>query len=38
MEFESWNKVFAQPEQATDEYKQPDLSFFSEREDDWSLV
>ncbi|HHF3140801.1 TPA: replication endonuclease [Vibrio alginolyticus] len=38
MEFESWDKVFAQPEQATDEYKQPDLSFFSEREDDWPLV
>ncbi|HCE3657054.1 TPA: replication endonuclease [Vibrio parahaemolyticus] len=38
MEFESWDKVFAQPEQATDEYKQPDLSFFSEREDDWPLA
>lgn len=38
MDFESWGKVFAQPEQATDEYQQPDLSFFSEREDDWSLV
>ncbi|EMK6986084.1 replication endonuclease [Vibrio alginolyticus] len=37
MEFESWDKVFAQPEQATDEYKQPDLSFFSEREDDWPM-
>ncbi|KAB2112178.1 replication endonuclease [Vibrio alginolyticus] len=38
MEFDSWDKVFAQPEQATDEYKQPDLSFFSEREDDWPLA
>lgn len=38
MEFESWEKVFAQPEQATDEYKQPDLSFFSEREGDWPLA
>ncbi|WP_029860086.1 replication endonuclease [Vibrio parahaemolyticus] len=38
MEFESWDKVFAQPEQATDEYKQPDLSFFSERVDDWPLA
>ncbi|WP_447075832.1 replication endonuclease [Vibrio alginolyticus] len=38
MEFESWDNVFAQPEQATDEYKQPDLSFFSEREDDWPLA
>ncbi|MCR9569977.1 replication endonuclease [Vibrio alginolyticus] len=37
LEFESWDKVFAQPEQATAEYKQPDLSFFPEREDDWPM-
>lgn len=38
MDFESWDKVFSQPEQATDEYKQPDLSFFSERGNDWPLI
>ncbi|WMN76094.1 replication endonuclease [Vibrio parahaemolyticus] len=38
MDFEGWDKVFAQSEQATEEYQQPDLSFFSEREADWPLV
>jgi hypothetical protein len=35
MDFEGWDKVFAQPEQQ--EYQQPDLSFFPELEDDWPL-
>ncbi|HAT8546218.1 TPA: replication endonuclease [Vibrio vulnificus] len=38
MEFESWDKVFAQPEQVKDEYQQPDLSFFPELESDWPLA
>ncbi len=38
MEFESWGKVFAQPEQVKDEYQQPDLSFFPELESDWPLA
>lgn len=35
MDFEGWDKVFAQPEQQ--EYQQPDLSFFPDG-DDWPLV
>ncbi|ELB2062162.1 replication endonuclease [Vibrio parahaemolyticus] len=38
LEFESWDKVFAQPEQVKDEYQQPDLSFFPELESDWPLA
>ncbi len=38
MEFESWDKVLAQPEQVKDEYQQPDLSFFPELESDWPLA
>ncbi|EOV6248504.1 replication endonuclease [Vibrio parahaemolyticus] len=38
MDFEGWDKVFAQPEQKTEEYQQPDLSFFPELEGDWPLV
>ncbi|ELP3327550.1 replication endonuclease [Vibrio alginolyticus] len=38
MDFEGWDQLFTQPEQVKDEYKQPDLSFFSEREDDWPLA
>ncbi|MDN4696314.1 replication endonuclease [Vibrio parahaemolyticus] len=38
MDFEGWDKVFAQPEQKTEEYQQPDLSFFPEMEGDWPLV
>ncbi|MBM4990186.1 replication endonuclease [Vibrio parahaemolyticus] len=38
MDFEGWDQVFAQPEQAKDEYQQPDLSFFPELEDDWPLA
>ncbi|EGR0802260.1 replication endonuclease [Vibrio alginolyticus] len=37
MDFEGWDKVFALPEQAKDDYQQPDLSFFPELEDDWPL-
>ncbi|MDW1940912.1 replication endonuclease [Vibrio sp. Vb0599] len=37
MDFEGWDKVFAQSEQAKDEYQQPDLSFFPDG-DDWPLV
>lgn len=36
MNFEGWNEVLAQPE--TEEYQQPDLSFFPELEDDWQLA
>ncbi|ULF83371.1 replication endonuclease [Vibrio alginolyticus] len=36
MDFEGWDKVFAQPEQQ--EYQQPDLSFFPEMEEDWPLA
>ncbi|MDG2664387.1 replication endonuclease, partial [Vibrio parahaemolyticus] len=36
MDFEGWDKVFAQPEQQ--EYQQPNLSFFPEMEGDWPLV
>ncbi|MET2897032.1 replication endonuclease [Vibrio rotiferianus] len=36
MDFEGWDKVFVQSEQATDEYQQPDLSFFPDG-DDWPL-
>ncbi|MCR9310081.1 replication endonuclease [Vibrio diabolicus] len=35
MDFEGWDKVFAQPEQQ--EYQQPDLSFFPDG-DDWPLA
>ncbi|EPM4836169.1 replication endonuclease [Vibrio parahaemolyticus] len=35
MDFEGWDKVFAQPEKQ--EYQQPDLSFFPDG-DDWPLV
>ncbi|EJG2254657.1 replication endonuclease [Vibrio parahaemolyticus] len=35
MDFEGWDKVFAQPEQQ--EYQQPDLSFFPDG-DDWPLT
>ncbi|WP_299689250.1 replication endonuclease [uncultured Vibrio sp.] len=38
MDFEGWDQVFAQPEQAKDEYQQPDLSFFPELESDWPLA
>jgi len=38
MDFEGWEQLFTQPEQAKDEYQQPDLSFFSELESDWPLV
>ncbi len=37
IDFEGWGKVFAQSEQAKDEYQQPDLSFFPDG-DDWPLV
>ncbi|TOY94188.1 replication endonuclease [Vibrio fluvialis] len=36
MNFEGWDEVLAQPE--TEEYQQPDLSFFPELEDDWPLA
>ncbi|ENI4486995.1 hypothetical protein ABXZ88_002861 [Vibrio fluvialis] len=36
MNFEGWDEVLAQPE--TEEYQQPDLSFFPELEDDWQLA
>ncbi|MCR9686239.1 replication endonuclease [Vibrio antiquarius] len=35
MDFEGWDKIFAQPEQQ--EYQQPDLSFFPDG-DDWPLA
>jgi hypothetical protein len=38
MDFEGWDQLFTQPEQAKDEYQQPDLSFFPEIEDDWPLA
>ena len=38
MDFEGWDQLFSQPEQAKDEYQQPDLSFFPELESDWPLV
>ncbi|MFH4586447.1 replication endonuclease [Vibrio alginolyticus] len=38
MDFEGWDQEFAQPEQQKDEYQQPDLSFFPERDDDWPLA
>ncbi|MCS0129196.1 replication endonuclease [Vibrio alginolyticus] len=38
MDFEGWDQLFTQPEQAKDEYQQPDLSFFPEMESDWPLV
>lgn len=38
MNFEGWDKALAQPEQKTEEYQQPDLSFFPELEGDWPLV
>lgn len=38
MEFESWDQVFAKPEQTQDEYQQPDLSIFPELESDWPMV
>ena len=36
IDFEGWDKVFVQSEQATDEYQQPNLSFFPDG-DDWPL-
>ncbi|WP_215407653.1 replication endonuclease [Vibrio gigantis] len=38
MDFEGWDKTFAQPEQEKEEYQQPDLSFFPELECDWPLA
>ncbi|MEZ9776398.1 replication endonuclease [Vibrio sp. 10N.261.54.A5] len=38
LNFEGWDKTFAQPEQVKEEYQQPDLSFFPEAEFDWPLV
>ncbi len=38
MNFEGWDQALAQPEQKTEEYQQPDLSFFPEMEDDWPLM
>ncbi len=37
MDFEGWDKTFAQPE-PKEEYQQPDLSFFPELESDWPLA
>ncbi|PJC85320.1 replication protein [Vibrio sp. HA2012] len=39
MDFDGWDQIFAQPEPTNnDEYQQPDLSFFPERDDDWPLA
>lgn len=38
MNFEGWDQALAQPEQMTEEYQQPDLSFFPEMEEDWPLM
>lgn len=38
LNFEGWDKTFAQPEQVKEEYQQPDLSFFPDAECDWSLT
>ncbi len=38
IDFEGWDKALAQPEQKTEEYQQPDLSFFPELEGDWPPV
>ncbi|TCW22665.1 bacteriophage replication gene A protein [Vibrio crassostreae] len=38
LNFEGWDKTFAQPEQVKEEYQQPDLSFFPDAECDWPLA
>lgn len=38
LNFEGWDKTFAQPEQVKEEYQQPDLSFFTDAECDWPLM
>ncbi|MGY6403141.1 hypothetical protein [Vibrio parahaemolyticus] len=38
MNFEGWDQALALPEQMTEEYQQPDLSFFPEMEYEWPLM